>query len=225
MANISSVTPVIMPAETYEADGNQYANPAAGGVQSPLLTPNWGQRVIVAGGQAQLLGTAAFLKTFPRVAATVACTIGGSYSSGDVVTLTFTSPVFPGGAIAVAYALLVGDNSAAIVADRIAGAVNGNSQCQSFGISASTNGAGVITFSEPGPVANYTVASAATTGSETFTFNPVSGDFSGGSGPVIPWKDFTLVYQGQQHIFRTGAPKSVDPGLASVLVNEGHAVV
>lgn len=218
-----SPIPVQVPAESYAPD-TRSKNPAPGQyTQSPLLFPNVGVPS-VSNGMVTLESTRGMLVAFPRVAATAAGLVGGSFAAGHSIVLTFTNPAFPAGSIAVDYTTVTGDTDAAILADHLAGAVNGSAACQAYGVSASTDGAGNITFSQPGPVANFTVVSFSSTGSETLTLTPASGDMSGGSGAVLPWKDFSISVAGQQLWFRTGQPQAVPPNVLRVLVNEGHPV-
>jgi hypothetical protein len=125
------------------------------------------------------------LGSAPVTAATATATIGGSaFNSGDIVTLDFLnpylSPPFP---VSVSHTL-GSSESASTVAASLNTAINANATLAANNITSTVAGA-VISISQQGSIGNQTsVIAAVTTGTETVTFVPASGDLTGGAGTV-----------------------------------------
>ena len=220
MAN-PNVQPLGVPAE-------DYGDPSVSAIwnKSPLLFPNDGQPEAIGGGQIALHSDSTLLSEHSRGAASVAAALGGTPTTGDVLSIVLKNAAFPSpGAITVTYTVVAGDTTLEILADHLVAAINASPYCQAYGISAATNGAGALTFYQMGPVGNFTVVSFARsgTGDETMTF-AAGGAMSGGSGPIIPRRNFAVAYKGQTLTFRTQNPQIVDGALLSVLVNGGAPV-
>jgi len=129
--------------------------------------------------------------------ATATVTIGGTtFNSGDTVSLTFTNVNVTGLPVTVEYTLGAGA-SAATVAAGLAVLINGNATLSAANISAAVASA-VITISHQGVIGNSTTLQEAVggTGNETVTFNPSTGQLSGGTGVVGVWNGTPTAYNG-----------------------------
>lgn len=117
------------------------------------------------------------------VAATATATIGGSvFNSGDVVSLTFLNPALsPPFPVSVSHTLGTGE-SASTIATALNTAINANATLAAANLTSTVAGA-VLTISQLGSIGNQTsIVAGITTGTETVTFNPTSGDLTGGQG-------------------------------------------
>jgi hypothetical protein len=116
-------------------------------------------------------------------AATATATIGGTvFNAGDVVTIdflnAFLSPPFP---ITVSHTLGASE-TAATIATALNTSINANATLTANHISSTVAGA-VLTILQQGSAGNQTsLVAAITTGTETVTFVPASGDLTGGAG-------------------------------------------
>jgi hypothetical protein len=95
-------------------------------------------------GQLGYQSPEAFLAANPRADATCVYTISGTPGAGDIVAITLTNPLLPGGALPVSYTAL-GAISVAVFAAEVAKVINANQTARAFGVSASTVGTGAVT--------------------------------------------------------------------------------
>lgn len=103
-----------------------------------------------------------------QVAATpVKATIGGSKTTSDVLTLTFTDAALPGGSQNAAYTVQSADNLNTIAAG-LASAVNANSNLQKLGVTAAATGTNIAMISHS---SNLTVYSKSLSGGATETIS------------------------------------------------------
>lgn len=129
------------------------------------------------------------------VAATATATIGGSvFNSGDIVDLTFLnpylSPPFP---ISISHTLGAGE-SASTIATALNTAINANATLAANHLTSTVAGA-VLSISQQGSIGNQTsIVAGITTGTETVTFSPTSGDLTGGQGTVGAFSGVPTVY-------------------------------
>lgn len=116
------------------------------------------------------------------VAATATATIGGgTYNSGDIVSLTFLNPLLEDFPVSVSYTLGSGENPTTI-GDSLAALINGNATLGTEHLTAA-NVAGVLTVSHQGNIGNNTtIVYGVTGGTETVTLDPASGNLTGGQG-------------------------------------------
>lgn len=131
------------------------------------------------------------------VAATATATIGGSvFNSGDVVTLTFLNPALsPPFPVSVSHTLGASE-SAATIASALNTAINANAALIAANLT-STVATSTLTISQFGSIGNQTsIVAAITTGSETVTFNPTSGDLTGGQGTHGAFTGVPTLYNG-----------------------------
>lgn len=126
-------------------------------------------------------------------------TVGGTVTTNDVSTVTFTNPNLPNnGTRAVAYTSVGGDTTTTI-ATALTGAINSDSQLNALGINATSSGA-VITITYPSgapprtaegtspqspPMQNATVVSGASNGSATETFTVANASTGANVGPAL----------------------------------------
>ncbi len=115
-----------------------------------------------------------------QIAATpVKATIGGSKTTGDVLTLTFTDTALAGGSQAVSYTVLSADTLATITS-ALAAAVNANANLKKLGVTAAATGTNIAMVSQS---SNQTAYSKSTSGGATETItlgtpNPQSGQIT-----------------------------------------------
>jgi len=130
--------------------------------------------------------------------ATATATIGGStFTSGDVVTIDILNPaISPPFPVTISYTLGSGE-SAASVASALNGLINSNATLIAANVSSTVLGA-VLTVDHQGSIGNQTyLVGAVTTGSETITFAPASGDLAGGQGTFGAFTGAPTAYTGQ----------------------------
>ncbi len=113
--------------------------------------------------------------------ASVTATIGGTITSGDIVSLTFANSTISGLPATASYTVQGSDTTSAIAVG-MAASINASNVLANVGLTATSSGA-VITITQPGSAANSTttvqnVSGAAT---ETVTLSG-GGSLSGGSG-------------------------------------------
>lgn len=130
--------------------------------------------------------------------ASATATIAGSvFTSSDTVALTFTNFGVTGFPVTVTHTLGAGE-SATTIASALVTLITGNATLSAASVGASS-AAGVVTVTQSGAIGNATVLSAIITGTgnETVTFNPSSGQLSGGTGtPGINFTGAPLAYNG-----------------------------
>jgi hypothetical protein len=132
------------------------------------------------------------------IAATAKATIGGTvFNSSDVVTIDILNPALsPPFPVTISYTLGAGETATSI-ALALKTAINANATLIAANISAAVLGP-VITISHQGQIGNQTsLVGAVTTGSETITFTPASGNLSGGQGTYGAFTGAPTAYTGQ----------------------------
>lgn len=122
--------------------------------RNPTLIPNF-DRAVSVGDTLNHQSPAQALAANPRTNATAVATIGGSVTTGDILTIEVQNPTFPGGLISHTYTTLGGD-TADTVADSLADLFNDDAIAAQHGLRAEALGA-VITFDQSGPVGNFSV--------------------------------------------------------------------
>jgi hypothetical protein len=127
----------------YSADSNNNSDPNGTGA-----------------GALGLSSPAGFLKANPRVDATGTATVGGTVTTGDILTIEASNPVLPAGFISHTYTAVPGDTANSI-AEAFADLFNDDAVAAAVGLRADANGA-VITFHQGGPVGNFTALSVPT---------------------------------------------------------------
>lgn len=176
-------------------------NPGVFDGRQPTLLPNFDKpNISTANGNnsdpngsgsavLSLSSPAGFLAANPRADATATATIGGSATSGDILTIEAANPVFPAGLISHTYTV-GGSDTLDTIADELAQLFNDDPVAAGFGLRADVEAA-VITFHQGGPVGNFTALSANPTQDKiTIAGTALTGDqitvlFSGAAlGPV-----------------------------------------
>jgi len=132
--------------------------------QNPSFFPNWDQPS-QQGYTTALLSVSAYLAANPQVAATDTIAVSGSATNADVISLVITNPVLPNGSVTVTSTSVTSDTNA-MVAERLAAAINSNATLRSYNFFA-TSLNGVVTLNELGPVGNFTSLSYSVSGSAT----------------------------------------------------------
>jgi phage tail sheath gpL-like len=163
--------------------------------RDPTLIPNF-DRVAVSGqGSLDHQNPAAFLAANPRVDATVQATVTGTITNLDVVTITATTGLLPGGAASVTYTVVTADTTTTI-AEGIANAINTSSVMQSVGIYATLVGTATpnaVLVRSNGPCGNFLTMSSSVSGAATEIITWAnSGKAAGGSGPVFATNNFNF---------------------------------
>ena len=167
-------------------------------------------------------------------AATATATVGGTaFNSGDIVALTILnsaiSPPFP---VSISHTLGSGE-TATTVATALTAAINANATLETYNVTATSAGA-VITISHNGAIGNQSsLIYGVTTGTETITFNPSSGELSGGQGTVgaftgvptffnaegiLPQPN-SVAFQDGYFFFTTGSGQVYATGINNLTVN------
>jgi phage tail sheath gpL-like len=162
----------------------------------------------------------------PRVDATLDIAFGGSENSGDQLTLTITCASLFSIPVAIEYTVAGGD-TAETVPEQFAKLINTNATLQNAGIVADyrETTADHLTLRFPGPIGNGALVVATKSGGATETVTVAnSGVPSGGSGPVIPTKDFVFPYNGSLLEFRYGTPVILSADQVSKLVKAGSPI-
>ncbi len=91
-----------------------------------------------------------------RVAATpVKAVIGGTKTTGDVLTLTFTDAALPSGSQSIAYTVQSADTLVTITS-ALAATVNANSNLQKLGVAAAATGTNIAMVSQSANPTAYT---------------------------------------------------------------------
>lgn len=116
--------------------------------------------------------------------ASLTATIGGSVTTGDIISLTASNSAIPALPATASYAVL-GTDTTTTIAAAIASAVNASNSMGAAGITASSSGA-VITLSQPGAMSNATSWSKTVSGAQTETITySNAGAMSGGAGAYV----------------------------------------
>lgn len=154
--------------------------------------PDLDSPVIVPGGAARK-SEADLAAQFPRVNGAGSVTIGGTNAENNVLTVTFTSKVLPGGAVAVSVTSGASETATSLAA-KMAAAIMANAALVAFGVLAIHDAAAPakVNLKWPGPLSSHVVISGASTGDDSFTIVQLSG----GSGPVISSEDIRFVHNG-----------------------------
>lgn len=145
--------------------------PGRGYSRNPTLLPNFDKPYASGSGTVGLLSPAAFLQANPRTNATATATIGGTVTTGDILTLELTNGVFQNvvgnidnaplsSIVSHSYTVLAGD-TVGTIAEAFAKLFNDDSALQGFDIEVDAGGASgaVLTFNHPGPIGNLSVIS------------------------------------------------------------------
>lgn len=192
--------------------------------QNPTLIPNFDRGVASGRGTVGLMSPQAYLAANPRVNATATVTLGGTVAASDVTTVTVTHAQLPGGALTESYTA-TGSDTLATIAEELASlfttALDGLSNPVALEV---VPVGAVLTFNWQGPVGNLAVVSATVQGSMTATLNPVSGDLTGGSGPVLAYSNFTFFYRNVSANYWDGQPYSMATDLVSKMVTQGMPI-
>lgn len=196
--------------------------------RDPTLVPNF-DRVAVSGqGSLDHQNPAAFLVANPRVDATVQGTVTGSITNGDVVTITATTGLLPGGSANVTYPVVTSDTTTT-VAEGIANAINSSAVFQSVGIFAELVGTGTpaaVVVHAGGSLGNFLTMSSSVSGAATEIITWAnSGKASGGSGPVFATNNFTFNFaNGGVGAFFYGQPYLLGYDVLSQMVSQGMPI-
>jgi hypothetical protein len=176
---------------------------------------------VIVGGSETLQDEAGFLAIYPRVNGSGTITVTGTITNLDSYIVIFTSGLFSGGSLALTIGVVTADTLTTL-AQKVVNAINGNSTLQSMGIFATSSGA-AVTINWPGPIGNQIVISVVSSpgGTETATIVQITG----GSGPVIPQKDFNYAYGGGLQRFRLNHPKNVALDFLKVLLRDGVSII
>ncbi|HIA52074.1 MAG TPA: LysM peptidoglycan-binding domain-containing protein [Candidatus Melainabacteria bacterium] len=103
------------------------------------------------------------IQIFRQAATPVKASLGGTKTTGDVLTLTFTDTALPGGSQAAAYTVQASDTLTTI-ATGLASAVNSNANLRKLGVKAAATGTNIAMVSQSTNQTTYTksVSGAAT---------------------------------------------------------------
>jgi hypothetical protein len=159
--------------------------------RNPTLLPNFDKSVASGSGTIDHDSPAAFLAANPRVNATATATIGGSVTTGDILTLELANNLFPSGLISHTYTATSSDTIGTI-AEAFAKLFNDDANAQAFGVEVDAGGTSgaVLTFNHPGPVGNFSVLSAPVgePSKITITGTATNGDtiYALFTGPQLP---------------------------------------
>ncbi len=174
----------------------------------------------VVGKQVVEESVAKFLARYPRTAASATVTITGTVATSDRLNLTFTLPVLPNGAVTVSATAGSGDSTTTL-AQRMAAAISNNAVLQSFGVYA-TSLNNVVSIYWPGPLGNnVTLSQSVSPGSEVET---LSGQLSGGAGPIIPFNTFRFQYHKHLLEFQANRPVNLAGNVVAALALAGSPI-
>lgn len=193
---------------------------------NPTLIPNFDQAVVATPGVTvptiPLLSPAAMLEAVAAAAATGSFTVGGTVTSGNVITLAFANPALPGGVYHLVFTVTT-ETTVAEVAAGLAAAIGKDPVLNAFRISAAVDEAvpAQVDVTQESVVGNYTTMSyAAGSNTETLTF-AASGKLAGGAGLVTPYNNFEFAFNSQIFAFWIGKPVAVDYRLLSAMMVAG----
>ena len=201
-------------------------------VQNPRLLPlmDLGVSSGSAGGTLDVMSPSRYLATYPRVDATVTCTVTGTITNLDTVKLVFTSGIFAalGGSYTTAIYTVVTADTLTTIAEQLVNIVQNDPTLQALGAEAQLTGTAnpaQVVIHWNGPVGNTVTVSAVKTGTtEIYTFGN-AGVMAGGSGPIIPAAAFSFSYNGVVVNFDYGKPVNVDSGMVASLVSQGRPIL
>lgn len=132
--------------------------------RNPTLIPNFDKPTVGAGQAGGNQNPADFLAANPRVDATATATIGGSATSGDILTIEYTNPVLASLGVAnnrIAASVTVGGSDTLFsIAEAFASAFNDLAQSEQIDLRADAALA-VVTFRHSGPIGNFGVLTKA----------------------------------------------------------------
>lgn len=159
--------------------------------------------------------------TDPRVAASQTVTIGGSPGAGDVVRVTLA---LPSGSHTTSITL-VGSPTVDEVAELLTTAINNDSVMSAAGVYASA-AAAVVTVKQGGPIGNSMgLVSGTTQVGGTTTATRGGATLAGGSGPIVPTKNFTFQFENATLVFWYGIPQDVTYNVLLALIAAGASIV
>lgn len=191
---------------SYEVFATNVVTVDVGGVVNVLGNMAGTKKVSIARDQASNpdvvavdVDNGAFILNTTAVAnASLTATIAGaSFVATDTVSLTFSNPQVPAFPVTVTYTLGAGE-TATTVATGLKNLINANAKLAAANLTA-TSALGVITILMQGQIGNATslISAITGTGSESVTFNPVTGVMAGGAGTVgIVFTGAPLGYNG-----------------------------
>jgi hypothetical protein len=201
--------------------------------RQPLLTPNWDTPMAIANAQGStsvgLMSPLEFLQNNPRDVGTLSATVGGTAATGDVLTLTFACGLLPNGEEVVEYTL-VADDTIATAALGLINAINEDQNLNTLGVFATSGGEAApdeVVINWPGPVSNFVTVTETVTGELTLTLTD-EGEFTGGSGPILAFNNFTFICGssgGDIRYFQAGQPYSVGFSVIRAMVAQGMPIV
>jgi YD repeat-containing protein len=151
------------------------------------------------------------IKMTRKAATPVKATIGGTKTTGDVLTLTFTDSALPGGSQSVAYTVLAPDTLTTI-ASALAAAVNANANLRKLGVTAAATGTKLAMISQP---VNATAYSKSLSGGATETISlgtptPQSAQMT--LTGAVTTGNFVSVYLEAQGVSQGGAQYNIQGG-------------
>lgn len=158
--------------------------------QNPLLVPNLGQGYSN-GLATPVLSAAEVLALNPRVVATSTVTLTGSPANGDVLSLTLSNPVLPGGALVVSFT--ASSDTAITSASKLAAALTSSLVAMQYNIYGTALG-DVLTVNELGPIGNLTQVSFHSTGSTTAVLSNQASSTAVVGGSATESDTVTLVF-------------------------------
>lgn len=179
------------------------------------LLPNLDTRLIL-GPTTSFANEATVESNEPRVNGTGSVTVAGAVGAGDILTIAFTSGLFSNGSYSVASAAAVAGDTDAIMAEKLANAINSDSTLRNLGVYATAAGA-VVTINWPGPLGSMVTFNVTTGGAETFT----KAQISGGSGPIQAFEDTRVIAGNQTLLLRKDRYYSFDSIALAALVAGG----
>jgi len=198
--------------------------------QSPTLLPNFSRTTAAGSSEVMsVLSPLDFENSNPRVAATATVTVSGTIAAGDTCSITLTNPVVTnnvlGGAFAssiVADYVVASTDTLASVASALATLINSNATARFYDVEAAVSD-DVITIKWGGPVGNFSTLAAVSGTSIVLTKS--ASELSGGSGPIVPFQNFSAVFGSATIDFATGNPYVLDYSQSSLLINQGFPIV
>lgn len=138
--------------------------------QNPMLVPNLGQGYSN-GLATPSLSPAEVLVLNPRAAASSTLTFTTSPTNGDVLSVTLTNPVLPGGSLVAS--ITASSDTAITVASKLAAAITSSLVAMQYNIYGTALG-NVLTVNELGPVGNLTQVTFSSTHTTAVISNQAS---------------------------------------------------
>ncbi len=181
--------------------------------QQPTLLPNFDKPVAV-NGTMQLTTPAGVVAAYPVVASSGSAVIGGTATTGNVMTLTIANGVLTP-SVTLTYTVPSGSTTSTI-AYAFAQLIMQNATLGRFGFYAEANGSTLLIYQQSG-VGNFSTLSASSTGTETVTLTQMSG----GSGPITPVENFTFASGPNLNNYWFGIPANVNYQTLKAMVTEG----